>query len=169
MIANDSSNAATQLLAGASPWPAETVRTRLELMRGLQASLCAGHRALLALDLPGIERTTMEQAELGRKLAEYIPRCTTSAGNGGNKKRPPAENRAGGFPGCVPELEAELRHAEREVLQALQVQAALLARAQRKLCVIGNMLADRSLNYGPMLGKTAELRSAFGSKTAESI
>jgi len=139
------------------------------LMRQLYMSLCAGHRALLALDLAGIERSTMDQAELGRKLAEYIPRGTRSAGNAGNKKRPPAENRAGGFAGCAPEMEAELRRGERDVLQALRLQGALLARSQHKLRVMANMLAGPGVSYGPPSRPTARLQSASRSKTAGSI
>lgn len=169
MIPDDPSNAATQLLADALPSASEITRSRLLLMRQLYVSLCSGHRALLALDLVGIERSTMEQAELGRKLAEYIPRGTRSTENSGNKKRRPAENRARGFAACAPEMEAELRRGERDVLQALRLQGALLVRAQHKLRVIANMLADPSVSYGPPSRPTARLQSASRSKMAGSI
>ena len=110
----------------ASPLPpmAEAVRSRLALLRELQASLSGSRRALLALDLGGIERGTREQIELGGRLAEDM-----AAGN----RRPGRD--------------LELQRAEDEVRQALRLQAALLARARAKLRVLGNMLAGPSANY----------------------
>jgi hypothetical protein len=153
MIPDDHSNAVTEPSANLLPSPSESVARRLLLMRQLHASLCAGHRAMLALDLAGIERSTLEQAELARTLAEDISRCRTSAEKAGHRERFPAEKRAAGFMAGCPELEAELRLAERDVLQALRLQAALLSRSQHKLRVLGNMLADPGINYGPLLGK----------------
>ncbi|MFZ0774294.1 MAG: hypothetical protein WCA49_23760 [Candidatus Sulfotelmatobacter sp.] len=113
----------------------ERVRIRLALTRDLQASLSASHKALLALDLRGIERGTSEQVGLSRKLAEDLRRGRVS---------PAREKR----------LAEELRQSEREVWQAARLQAALLARAQCKLRVLSNMLADPSVNYGPLLTRS---------------
>jgi hypothetical protein len=47
-------------------------------------------------------------------------------------------------------LDEELRQSGSRVLAAGRLQAALLARAQRQLRVLVNMLTDPSANYGPM-------------------
>jgi hypothetical protein len=133
----------------------EAVRRRLALMRALQSSLLAGHTALVELDLQGIECGTREQVVLSRKLAEdFRQRGASPAGLRSG------QDRSGGFAGCTPRLAEELRQSEREVLQGLRLQAALLARARSKLRVLANMLADPGVNYGPLLeGRLLEQRT----------
>jgi hypothetical protein len=121
-------------------------RGRLALMRALQSSLCAGHTALVELNLQGIERGTHEQVVLSRKLAEDFRQG--SASPAGPRS---GQYRSAGCAGCTPRLAEELRQSEREVRQGLRLQAALLARAQSKLRVLANMMADPGVNYGPLL------------------
>jgi hypothetical protein len=138
MLADDSISEATIPSAGALLPAEEGVRIRLGLLRALQASLAASRKALLELDLAGIERGTSEQAALSRKLTEDFRR---------GRVRLAREQ----------QLAEELRQSEREVWQAARVQAALLTRAQGKLRVLANMLADPSMNYGPLLARSGAL------------
>jgi hypothetical protein len=155
--------------ANIMPRPAELVQ-RLALMRQLQASLFGSRNALLALDLAGIEQGTREQVELSLQLAEDIRRESTPAA----KIRPltrkhPASGLAGHPPELEPELKEEIRRSEREVLQALRLQSALLVRAQCKLRVLANMLAGPSVNYGPPLTRRGALPRAFRGKASGEI
>jgi hypothetical protein len=122
------------------------VRGRLALMRALQSSLSAGHTALVELNLHGIECGTREQVVLSRKLAEDFRQASASLAGPRSAQDP-----SGGFAGGTPRLAEELRRSEREVLQGLRLQAALLARAQSKLRVLANMMADPGVDYGPLL------------------
>jgi hypothetical protein len=101
------------------------------LIERLQASLERDARALLALDLTRIRQETAEQAimsgELKSKLAQLQP--------------PQAHSR-------------ELAQKARRVLEASRLQLALLARSQRKLRVMANMLAGPSADYGPALARS---------------
>lgn len=127
-------------------------RRRLALMRQLQASLAGSRKALLELDLAGIGRGTGEQIELNRMLAEEIQR----------DREPSAIPKRETFKKeCASGTEEELRQSERDVLHALRLQAVLLARMRSKLCVLANMLADRSVNYGPLLEQNGVLPHAF--------
>jgi hypothetical protein len=104
----------------------ERVRLRVSLLHDLEASLGRGSRALVALDLAGMERETREQVGILRRLAAS-----------------PAADCAG----FAPALPVDLAQSGNAVRQALGLQAALLRRAQHKLRVIANMLADPAVNY----------------------
>jgi hypothetical protein len=140
----------------------ELERTRLALMRELQASLLASRKALLALDLAAIGQGTREQVELSRKLGRNIGGRGKSAGRIGRRMEPRPVARCAALapelepglgpelgPELEPELKAELRRAEFELWQALRLQSALLTRARAKLRVLSNMLAGPSVTYGP--------------------
>ena len=124
---------------------------RLQLLRELEASLSGSRRALLALDLAGIEQGTREQVGLVRELERFperemqIPRPAQEL-----KKR---MQESGEVPTCSQEVAEEVRRCEQSVLQAARVQAALLARARRKLRILANMLAGPSLNYSSLFAK----------------
>lgn len=123
---------------------------RLALLRALLASLCESHQALLELDLAGIERGTREQVVLSRKLAEDF----RQGGIWLAKERRLAE---------------EIRQSEHEVWRAARGQAALLARVQGKLRVVANMLADPSVNYGPLLARSGAWPHTFHGKRGGEI
>jgi hypothetical protein len=120
----------------------ELRRTRLAWMGELEASLLGSRTALLALDLAGIEQGTREQIGLIREFDAL-------------RRRPPGE--AGELVLAVRalelelELEKELRRCGARILEAIRLQAALLARAQYKLRVLANMAAGPSVDYGPLL------------------
>jgi len=105
-------------------------------MRELEASLAGSRKALLALDLEDIERGTRDQVGLIRALET----TGTSA-------------EASSLRGLPPSMAEELRRCEAGVLQEARLQAALLARAQRKLRILANMLADPSLSYEFLFSK----------------
>lgn len=111
------------------------MRERLLLMRRLRDSLGRGSRALVALDLIGMERETREQAE----ILKIISKSVVEAPQGNHSL-----NRSAG-PVC--DLSDELSKTENAVRQGLQLHAALLRRSQHKLRVMANMLADPALNY----------------------
>ncbi len=151
--------AADRIAEGADAAPSarqeadQRVRNRLALMNQLQASLSASRTALLALDLSGMELGTREQVGLGRRLeADFRPSIEP-----GGCENSSAGNWVDALTACDPKLADALGQSQREVLQALRVQSALLARAQRKLCVLANVLADPSVNYGPLLARNGVL------------
>jgi hypothetical protein len=138
--------------AAISPQTPGALRTRLALMRRMQASLFGSRKALLSLDLAGIEQGTREQVELSMKLEEEIGRAGALADNMGFTARAPK---------LESELDKDLRHCEHEVLQALRLQSALLVRARSRLRVLSNMLAGTSVNYGPPLTRSVALPRVF--------
>jgi hypothetical protein len=107
----------------------ERMRTGLALLGELEAGLHASRKALLARDLAGIETGTREQRVLVRAIEALLRQGTVPSGSG---------------------LDEKLRQSGSRVLAAGRLQAALLARAQRQLRVLVNMLRDPSANYGPM-------------------
>jgi len=142
----------------------EPVRTRLVFMRQLLASLSASRKALLGMDLAAIEQGTREQSGLSRVLAEMvrsrrlsvIQSCTST------------QEHAAGLV-CDSDPGGELKRTESEVMQALRLQSALLARVQRKMRVMANMLADPSLNYGPWLAQSVGLPHASDATRGQQI
>lgn len=136
-------------LSSPSPSPAtdDRARSALMLIGGLEASLQSSRKALLALDLAGIERETCEQVRSIRKLEDVLARSMA----------PPVRGSCATRDGALvssripPELEEELRRSCHRVLEAARLQAALLARARTKLRVLANMLAGQSVTYGPLV------------------
>jgi hypothetical protein len=121
----------------------------LAVLRELEASLLASRRALLALDLGAIERGTSEQAGLIREF-DALLRPGLSAGT-------PER-----IPERIPERQETLRQSAQRILEASRLQAALLARAQRKLRVLANMLAGPSASYGGLrAGNGGQRRGVF--------
>jgi hypothetical protein len=123
----------------------EIAHTGLTLVAELEASLADSQKALLALDLAGIERGTREQALLGRNLEALVLRTrrivTVELARG--KERPLAP------PSPTPEELSGLRAAANGVLQSIRVQAALLTRAQRALRIRAHRVAGIGATYGP--------------------
>ena len=109
----------------------ESIPARLAWMGELEASLDGSRKALLALDLSGIERGTREQVGLIRKFEGMKVDSIARA----------------------PDLEKELRRQGTTIMGAVRLQAALLARAQGKLRVLANMLAGTSADYGQLLAR----------------
>jgi hypothetical protein len=130
----------------------ELFRSRLALMTALEISLESSRKALLSLDVAGIERGTGEQIGWIREFDTVFLRSMARV----PAKRFSAENVAL-EPACEPHLEQDLRRSEKRVQDALRLQAALLARAARKLRVIANMLAGASASYGPFPEQKAGL------------
>lgn len=108
------------------------------LLEELESSLATSYKALLKLDLAAIEQGTSEQASLIGKFVAI---------------RKQSGNTAFRFPAHADELCAEIRRSRTRILQATRLQAALLARAQLKLRVLANMLAEPSADYGPLLAQ----------------
>jgi hypothetical protein len=123
----------------------ELLRARLVLMRQLEASLQGSRKALLALDLPQIECGTGDQIGLILEFGALLRRSKACAAADRS-----VEPRAPGLRTPPPELEEELGRSQNRILDALRLQAALLARAQCKLRVLGNMLAGPTAPYGPL-------------------
>ena len=134
--------------AKASETQDDLVRCRLALMGELEASLDASRKALLALDLAGIELGTREQIGLLRNLEAVRQRSTLA---------------------CPAELEHETRRCGHRILQAARLQSAILARARAKLRVVANMLAGQSVTYGPLVARNAAPLRAFGRKSGGEI
>jgi hypothetical protein len=112
----------------------------------------------LALDLAGIERETREQVDLSQKIEVDIRRGKESSVGVGETE---VEGRASASPGRLPEMSEELASMVSRILQALRLQAALLARAGGKLRVLANMLADPSVAYGPLPARMDDRARAF--------
>jgi hypothetical protein len=136
----------------------EFLRARLSVMPALEASLARSRRALLALDIDGIERGTREQASLIRELeAAQQPDMAPPADTQGH---------AAAYGGTVPpvcsaELVEELRRREIRIREGARLQAALLARVRYKLCILGNMLAGLSITYGPQSAQNGAQAGCF--------
>jgi hypothetical protein len=124
----------------------DSTRLRLALLGELEASLDASRKALLALDLAGIELGTREQVGLLRKLEAVLGRGTVQPG-----------------------LEDETRRSGQRILQAARLQWALLARARAKLRVLANMLAGQNVSYGPLVARNSAPLQAFGQKSRREI
>jgi hypothetical protein len=116
----------------------------LAWMEELESSLLGSHRALLKLDLAGIERETSEQAGLIGKF-DVVRRQSGGA----------FHLTGHSLTGYTTGWERELRSSVSRILEATRLQAALLARAQAKLRVLANMLAGPSVDYGPFLARRA--------------
>jgi hypothetical protein len=162
MVPDDSIYETAILSGGTLDRVDAAVRGRLALMRALHSSLCAGHTALVELNLQGIECGTQEQVVLSRKLAEDVRQENPSPAGPRS-----GQYRSAGFAGCTPRLAEELRQSEREVLQGLRLQAALLARAQSKLRVLANMMADPGIDYGPLLERGLFEQRTFEPRSPE--
>jgi hypothetical protein len=139
------------------------LRLRLAALRALEVSFERSQEALRALDLAGIERGTSEQTVLIRQLDATC----------GNTAERLAEDRTAAEREFDVELARELeealkqeiRRSAQRILQALRLQAALLARQQGKLRVLANMLAGPSVPYGDWLvrsGGRAPFAAAAG-------
>ncbi len=100
----------------------------IPFLRELESSILASNQALLARDLPGIERLNYEQAGLLQSLDVFL------------SASPQTRN---------PELAAALNAAAKRVLQLTRIQQALLARAQRWLIILTNLSAGTGASYRP--------------------
>jgi hypothetical protein len=126
----------------------ESLRTTLlVLMHELEASLQGSRQALLALDLAGIERGTCDQLGLIGKMGGLWQQSAAVAASGAREAKAPD------FRSYPSELGEEFIRSRNRILDALRLQAALLRRARRKLCVLANMLAGPTASYGPLLAR----------------
>lgn len=142
------------------------LRVALQWMRELESSLQVSRKALLALDLAGIEQGTCEQVRLINALEgvlqrsavppEIPGRSTENPADNPVRDQPvqnqaaqnqPAQNQASGWPAGLLELEEELRRRGSIIREAARLQLALLARARCKLRILANMLAGPRVNY----------------------
>jgi len=137
-------------------------RLALMLMHDLEASLHTSQKALLALDLAGIERGTREQVALIRKLEAALRRNAAPSAS----ERRPGEDEARSLPAGVHGLEEELRLRRNKIREACRLQLALLVRARARLRVLANMLAGPSVNYESLLTRSSA-PPAFGWKSGE--
>lgn len=144
------------------------MKTHLALMGQLEASLLGSRKALLALDLAGIERGTREQIVLAAEMAALLRRDFAPSAQQSPLVEHLAEHssEAGSLslPGGATGLQEELRKSESRVLRAARLQAALLVRARGKLRVLANVLAGPSIDYGPLLERKGALARGFGAR-----
>jgi hypothetical protein len=135
--------------------------TILAILAKLDVSVVGSQKALLALDPEAIERRTREQIALTNELASSLDAANL-----------PANAKAGfsnqAFPGAACGLQKELRNRAMRVRDAARLQLALLARAQRKLRVIANVLAGREAIYGNPLSPLHTVFSARSTRMGES-
>jgi hypothetical protein len=117
----------------------------LLVLRQLEASLEASQAAVLAREVEGIERHTEEQMRLSRALTILYGESTFHA----HQQHHPASDFPAALPRMTTRLAADLRAAEKRVLQLTRVQAALLGRAQRFLRILTNLVAGPGASYGP--------------------
>lgn len=134
------------------------------LMVELETSLDCSRQALLALDLAGIERQTAEQVELIRKLEKFLPKGMSAPAS----ERHSEEDARSVLSAFMPVAEEEVRRNANRIVEAARLQAALLRRAQCKLCIMANMLAGPSVIYGPFLGWNGAPTAAPFSAAGES-
>jgi hypothetical protein len=137
----------------------DLLRTFRKLLTELESSLYRSHKVLLALDVSGVERGTGEQIRLVSELTVVKARI---------EMEPPAAAKLAGnkrFPDpAVPELEQQVRLSAQRILQASRLQAAILARYQAKLRVLGNMLAGSSVHYDPISVRDGRLQHCVAAR-----
>jgi hypothetical protein len=116
--------------------------TILAILAKLEVSVVASQKAVLALDLSEIEQRTREQIELTRELSALLggAQLIADAGTACGPSHAPVFS-----PTC--ELQKELRKRAVHVRDAVRLQLALLARAQRKLRALANALAGPATAY----------------------
>lgn len=117
------------------------LRLRLAVLRAFEASFERSQGALRTLDLTRIERATADQIVLIRKF-----RATW-----GNASEREFDFELSGE--LKEEIKQEIRRSAQRILQALRLQAALLARQNGKLRVLANMLAGPGVPYGDWLAR----------------
>ena len=115
------------------------VQASRDLLAELEASFQVSQRALLARDVVGLEACTREQIRLRESLGILWSRAAAPA---------PGSDRAHSDLG----LAAELRSAQMRVLHLGRIQGALLARAQRWLRMVSNLLAGPEGSYALSAG-----------------
>jgi hypothetical protein len=122
----------------------ELLHSYLALMDALEASLERSRKALLALDVCGVELETGEQMRLVRKFDAVLRQarggCVTGELSTKNRTLELA---------FAKDPNDELRRRHSCLLSSLRLQAALLKRVQCKLRVMANCLAGPSALYGP--------------------
>jgi len=121
--------------------------SHLGLILEIEQQLGALHMALLKRDLEGLDQAT-------RQLEHCHARLQQVARNAG-----PAKQTSWPHPGTDSPVIAEpLCEAQRRVLHLGRVQLALLARAQRSLTALCNLLAGSQATYGaPAANQTPKL------------
>jgi hypothetical protein len=115
-------------------------QTSLALLRELESSLIASQKALLGGNIAGLEQGTVEQRRLRDALEIFWAQAAM---------HPPQNDVPEPEGHCNPELATQLRSIEVRVLHLVRVQVALLARAQRSLRILSNLLAGSAEGYGP--------------------
>jgi hypothetical protein len=118
----------------------EIARANLAILENLEVSLQASQKALLARDLESIEFGIREQMRLLRafELAQAAQaKLADSLAAGSSRPSGPVS------------LAEELTSERKNVLHLARVQAALLARAERSIKMIANLLAGPAAIYGP--------------------
>jgi hypothetical protein len=104
---------------------AEIAQARRSLLTELETSLLSSQRAILTRDVARLEQSCGQQIRLLRALQILDPAQADLT------------------------FGSELRSARMRVLHLARVQAALLARGQRWLRTVENLLAGAATNYGP--------------------
>jgi hypothetical protein len=162
-MSNDSiavRNISASFREAADSWMAERAR----LMAELEASLLCSRKALLAMDLAGIERQTGEQRALIRKFEKLLVEGRLAQPSQLQSEKDTRSAAHLWSPG----LEEKVRRKANQMAEATRLQAALLTRAQCKLRILANMLAGSSVIYGPFqnCGRplTADSFSAAGER-----
>jgi hypothetical protein len=127
------------------------LRFRLAVLRALEVSLDCSREALLELDLAGIERATADQIVLIRELRATWGNATERLAEDRTAAEREVDFELSGE--LKEEIKQEIRRSAQRILQALQLQAALLARENGKLRVLANMLAGPGVPYGDWLAR----------------
>ena len=127
----------------------EIAAPSLALLAALEASLIGGQQALLRRDASALQGHTREQIALQRRLELLWGKNSVSTISEQND----------------PTLSSALRPAALRILHLGQVQAALLARAQRWQAMVANLVAGPAANYLPpniraMSGGAREITAA---------
>jgi len=109
----------------------------LRALGELEASLLGTQTAVLNGDLASLEHITHEQATRIKALQTMLEQANQPA------------RREGAFEGPEATLSDGVRAAAAHVLQLGRIQMALLARVQRRLAILENVLAGPERSYAP--------------------
>lgn len=119
----------------------ELLERRVQLLRALAIELSQGKSAMAALDLPTMERRTLEQESVVAELAFVSAEIASMEALVRKRSEP------GGFDQKRLAIEQATTGAARELTHAIRAHAALVRRSRRSIDVLMNVLSTCTAEY----------------------
>jgi hypothetical protein len=135
----------------------EIASASLAFLCELESSLQASQKALLTLDVAGIEQGTQEQIRLAGKLSSLLPEIRPDPAASAERLE------MGTLPWAL-QWEAEMRATANRVLALTRLLALVLCQSQQLLTVLSNLIAGTAASYAPMLLQRAKKAQPFSGR-----